>query len=206
VNVPLLELEHALRLIRPVAVLLAVQRLDCTPSLQETARMLQAADIPLGFGGGVFLRHPSLRERISGFFLGETFPEGLQAVGSLLQAPSRPGPAQEENPAFREVADSLLPAFSGIEAQVRRNLPHIPAETLHSALRYTRKQWLAALLLGDLTPLHAEAQWLAGLPDFRQIEPTFLDSYWQTWVQAVGDHLGPPASPILDRIRQLNPA
>ncbi len=197
VDLPLEQLEHALRLTRPAAVLFSAQLLTSLPALQTVGQALGAAGIPFGYGGRILNRQPSLRARIPGAFLGETFPLALDAVDVLMQAPAAETSIPEPQPAYRRAAAALALKAAVIAAQVQAALPQISPTSLRDALHFTLEQWRAALLLGDLEPLHAEMNWVTGMLQARDMDDGRLAAYWQAWRGAVAEHLGPDAAPIL---------
>ncbi len=197
-NVPEDRLKHTLSITRPMAVLYSAQLLTSVPALQATARLLQAEGIPLGYAGWVFNRYPSIRKRVAGFFLGETFEEALDSVEALSRVDVSQLEVQETPLRYRQAAEALALSASAIVAQMRLLLSHIPEKFLEQALNFTLEQWWAALQLGDLTPLHEEMQWIAHLLEFRSLDPSWLEHYWQAWRKVIFEHLGDLAIPILE--------
>lgn len=197
-DLPLQQLEHALSITRPAAALYAAQLLTSLPALQAVGQTLRDVGIPLGYAGWIFNRRPSLHARIPGFFLGETFPEALDAVDVLVKSPL-PLPDVPAAPAeYRQATEALSLASAGIAAEVTARLPQIPAESLQTALRFTLDQWRAALLFGDPELLRAEMDWVAGMLQSRALDDGRMEAYWQAWRNVVADHFGPAATPILE--------
>ncbi len=197
-NVPEERLKHTLEITRPIAVLYSVQLLGNVPALQSAARLLQAEGIPLGYAGWVFNRYPSIRERIPGFFLGETFEEALDSVEALKRVQVFGWEVPEVPPHYRQVVEALTLSAAETINQMRLRLSHIPEKFLEQALNFTVEQWKAALQMGDLSPLRGEMQWVAYLLEQRSLPSAWLNDYWKAWREVVFEHLGELAIPILE--------
>lgn len=197
-NVPEERIKHTLEIVRPSAVLYSVQLLTNLPALQGVGRLLQAEGVPLGYAGQIFNRHPSLCERIPGYFLGRTFEEALDSAEVLSRVDRITPEVQEAPPLYRQAAEALANFSSSITAQMHVRLSHIPRQFLDEALTFTLEQWWAALHLGDLNPLREEMQWIAHLLKYRSLNPSWLVDYWQAWREVVSEHLGELAAPMLE--------
>ncbi len=93
-DVPLARLDVAVRAIRPGLALSVAQTLTGAASLRQLADFVNAQDIMLAYGGGIFDRIPDLTEQIPGHYLGSELGAVPQRVERLLA--SRPMPANSE--------------------------------------------------------------------------------------------------------------
>ncbi|MDY0018435.1 MAG: MerR family transcriptional regulator [Anaerolineae bacterium] len=88
-SVPLADLERFIEEVRPLAVVLTAMRAETAQSLlalpQVFAPTLQAGTTLLAFGGQAFVEHREWREKIPGFYLGDTIPEGIDLLEAQLQ-------------------------------------------------------------------------------------------------------------------------
>ncbi len=90
-DVPIAQLDEALRAIRPGLVLSVAQTLTGAASLRQLADFVNAQDIMLAYGGGVFDHIPGLTEQIPGHYLGSELGAVPQRVERLLASlPMRP--------------------------------------------------------------------------------------------------------------------
>ncbi|GAB4533821.1 MAG: hypothetical protein Fur0018_23410 [Anaerolineales bacterium] len=198
-DLPLEQLQHALGITRPAAVLYAVQMLGSIPALQETAVALHKAGIPLGYGGRVFNRFPGLRARLPAFFLGERLPDALDGMGALVQIHPEFPPSTPVAPALQRAAEALRLHAPHITARVTEQARRygVGERDIDTAMAFNHRQWYAALRLGDLSPMRAEMRWVEGLLRVRGVEAALLETAWQLWRDAVAEYLGEAAAPIL---------
>jgi hypothetical protein len=85
-DVPIDRLEETSAAIRADLIILGAQQLATAATLQTTALTLQSQGIPLAYGGLIFNRVPRLRERIPGYFLGESLEDTLHLIERLVVA------------------------------------------------------------------------------------------------------------------------
>ncbi|MGB9634030.1 MAG: hypothetical protein ACPL8I_11920, partial [Chloroflexaceae bacterium] len=192
-------LQHVLAHLCPAAVVYAVQMLASVPALQKTAEVLRAAGIPLGYGGRVFVRFPTLRERIPAFFLGENLTDALENVDALTQISPKIPPAPPAEPALQRAAEALRLHTTRIASRVQERIVSygVGAEEATFVIRFTHEQGDAALRLGDLTPLHDEMRWAEGWLRARRVDDDALVMLWRLWQEALTDCMGDAAAPIL---------
>ncbi len=199
-DVPLEHLQEAMSLVQPSAVLYSVQTLDRVPALQATAQWLSTAGVPLGYGGRVFNRFPTLRERIPAFFLGETLTSALEEVELLTPMPLRFSTPPPVDPKLQRTAEALRLHAARIAAQVQEQsaLYGVGAQEAAFAVTFLHEQAEAALRLGDLTPLHAEKRWVEGWLHARRVEAEGVAMLWRRWEEALVACLGGDlAAPLL---------
>ncbi|HNS49940.1 MAG TPA: MerR family transcriptional regulator [Anaerolineae bacterium] len=101
-DVPVEQLDTAVSIVRPGLIIMAAQRLPSAATLVEGAETIQGL-APFAFAGGVFNRHPKLRDRVPGFFLGERIDYALRTADALLSG-SRVAPTPEPTPEEARVA------------------------------------------------------------------------------------------------------
>ncbi len=194
-NVPVERLETTVQATEPQLVLLAAQQLHSAATLLDAARLLEALDVPLAYGGLVFNLVPELRGRIPGHFLGESVEAAPQVTESLLTAP-RPTPEAEP------VADKYQQARRHFRQQVRRieaDLSQVEIEPDHLALanRELALNIDAALALGDMDYLGTDIDWIEGLMKNHQLPTEALYGYLRAYRQAAQAHLDEPGEPIV---------
>lgn len=206
-NVPVSRLQATVTTINPDLVILAAQRLNTAANLFDMGRVLQAAQIPLAFGGQIFSRLPTLRPRIPGHFLGERLEEALQLVeqwlGSMEALPPVPTPTPIDRE-YRQALANYRDRQGLIETEVwqalkQTELPPICVTGTNSDLA---RSIVAALTLGDLDFLSPDIAW--GKELIRQYDlPTDIPQrYLQAYHQAAQKHLDERGQPILTWLGQ----
>ena len=86
-DVPLDRLEQTLGQVQASLVVMPAMQLSSAATLLETANYLQKSQIPLGFGGRVFVQLPALRDCFPGYYLGDTLEEAAVTIERILQYP-----------------------------------------------------------------------------------------------------------------------
>jgi len=199
-DVPIERLHTVLEDASPAVLVLSAQMLSSASALLDIARAALESGIPVGYGGRIFNILPQLRERIPGYFLGETLEIGLAGIEMLIgeNLPMPEGvPAEEVSAA---AAEALVRAGDAIAFDVKRRMTplNIGATALDTALRFTHQQLLAALSLGDINFMQGELAWVEGLLEHRQIDPALLPAFWRAFRDAVLQHTGTQGQVIAD--------
>jgi methanogenic corrinoid protein MtbC1 len=190
-NVPLAKLDATIRRTQPELGVMIAQRLPTAASLLQGAELLNEHRVPVAYGGGIFNRLPGIRKRIPGHFLGESITNAPAVVEALLSG--RPGPS--EAPAPSEEYQHTLRAFerdqSRIEAFVYQRLGDREEFNgfLHLAISSMTENLRAGLMLGDISWLGSDIDWVGGLLEHQQIPSTILPGFLETYAQAVRDVL-----------------
>jgi methanogenic corrinoid protein MtbC1 len=200
-DLPVEHLGDAVRAARPDLVILAAQRLTAAASLRRAARVLQAEQVPVAFGGRIFARVPGLRRRIQGHYLGDSLEMSIGAIEQLLIDPS---PVAEVPPsaACLSAAEGLREKLSSIELTARKKLQRtdLVPEDMRRANEFFGPGLVAALELGDPAYLEPDLDWLKGLLSGRRLEPRHLETYLAAYRRGVNSEMGPAGRPITEWI------
>jgi len=208
-NVPAERLETTIAATRPQLAILAAQQLHSAATLLETAQLLEQESVPLAYGGMVFNLLPSLRNRITGHFLGERLDAVPQVVESLMTAP-RPAPAADAVPEIcRQARDHYQARLALVEVQMGQSLQAMGLTPSYLSLANAEfgSNIKAALTLGDMDYLGADIDWIKGLLKNHRIPVEALQSYLTTYQQALRDNLDERGAPIIawvDRVLREN--
>ena len=90
--------------------------------LRELASFLSEREVPLGFGGRIFVEAPSLQPRIGGHYLGDELAAAATAAERLL-ARSEPAPQVETTTAEYLIAhDHLASRIASLESALATSL------------------------------------------------------------------------------------
>jgi len=204
-NVPVEQLETTIETTSPQLVLLSAQLLRTAATLRSVAQLLQQQGVPLGYGGLIFNRLPAARQRIAGHFLGEEIEFAPQMIESLMTSP-RPAPVTED------ISNACLQALEHFEER-QGLIDTLVQQTLGSgAFEYNHvslANWElglninAALVMGDLTFLDANVDWVTSLLANHELPEDALSTYLHAYHQAAIEHLDEPARPITDWLARL---
>ncbi len=198
-NVPLERLESSVEMVRPHLVLLTAQRLQTAATLKEMAELLHQKGVAVGFGGRIFTELESLRDRIPGYFLGETIKGALDRVQELVPM-SRPLPAAKPiSPAFQAALSDFQFNMLPIGARVTQLMhadPITSGQTAWANLNLAQNV-VSALQLGDIDLLGHDIEWLTGLLSNHQVGLSSLGPYLQAYAQAASECLNGEGEPIV---------
>lgn len=201
-DIPTQQLAEATRTIKPDLLVLSAQQLSTAASLRRSLHTLQSLGIPLTYGGLIFNRVPSIRERIPGIFLGETIPDAVTMIEQLVVT----HPNLSSQPVIEAPQDQLARLYSEnrprIEALVNISLSQDAQQTefIATANAFFGNALAAALELGDPAYLEADMQWLKKLLTNRALSSSMLNPYFSAYHDAVEDILGESGSAIISWI------
>lgn len=204
-NVPLSRLDATLQQTAPHLVLSVSQTLHSTAALCEMASYVNAHSIPLAYGGGIFSQIPALTGRIPGHFLGNELSAVPQVVERLLAHPTEPPQVQPLSPAYADTLAGFQEKESLIVSSVSSALQTAGINPRHledANLNFTR-YITSALALGDIHFLDHSVSWLKGLLENYGLSPAAAARYYLAYRQAVEQHLGDSAAPILNWLAQF---
>ena len=192
-NIPALQIAETAAAIQPDLVVLAAQQLTSAASLQALAVSLQKLQLPLAYGGLIFNRIPSLRQRISGHFLGESLEEGLQTVENLLADPVPAPTALQVEDSTRRTARLFQDYRPLIERELAREIQRAGLEYnyIEEASLHFTNGLAAALDLGEISLLEADLNWVDQLHLGQQIPGErliyFLNAYQRVLLKLTGE-------------------
>jgi hypothetical protein len=159
----------------------------------------------LAYGGLIFNLVPDLTKRVAGHFLGEQLDKAPQIIESLMTAP-RPDPAAEPvAEAYHRAQQHFEARQPLLEAQVMQSLKAGGWTHNHLAMA-TRELNLninAALVLGDMSYLGTEIEWVEGLLKNHNIPGEALPTFLQAYYRAVRDQLDKRGEPVTHWLSKL---
>jgi len=199
-DVPLERLDATVRSTSPKLVIAVAQTLAGAAAMRKMAELLADQGTPLSFGGGIFNQIPGLVERIPGYFLGHDLQSLPQTVERLLvRAPVQPLPTPIP-PAYLAALEGFKRCESQIIASVNAALQDGPiaAQHIEEANTHLGRAIAAGLDLGEMDLLNHSINWLIGLLAHHNLAVNLAEVYFSAYRQAVEQHLGTQAQPILD--------
>jgi DNA-binding transcriptional MerR regulator len=206
-NVPFSRLDVTLQQTAPRLVLSVSQTLHSAAALSEMTSYVNAQAIPLAYGGGIFNHIPALTERIAGYFLGHELSIAPQVVERLLTHPAaapKPQPLSSANAtALAKFTEKEALIVSSVTAALQT--AQIDPRRLEEANVNFTRSITSALALGDIRFLDHSVRWLKGLLENYGLSSFLATHYYAAYRQAVQQHLGSHAAPILDWLAQFEP-
>lgn len=204
-NVPLARFQSALGTAEPSLVTSAAQQIKTAATLQDLGELLREEGVPLGYGGGIFVAQPPLRDRIPGHYLGELIRESPGAVERLI---SQPGPVPPVDPPpseYQRTRRVFREKLAGIGQRVRDGFTGVERAgfDLAEINTYMAEGILAALQLGDLAYLDREIGWVEELIVHHLPESSNLPEYLDIYHQSVRSELADEGRLILEWLERM---
>lgn len=200
-NVPLSRFVTTVESIKPNLIILTAQQLFTAAKLFEVAQAVAAEQqVMLAFGGRIFNMVPQLRQRIPGYFLGETMEKATHTVDRLLTF-GQPTPAVKSVPDFYQKAlETFREKQALIESDAWRLLQAegISYEHYTNANLHLSRDIYAALTFGNIAFLGAEIAWAEKLLLNYSMPVEALQHYLQAYHCAAQEHLHGPAALVVD--------
>ena len=203
-NVPLDRLEKMLKALHPHLVIVPAQHLPTAQTLQVMAEVVIKLQVPLAFGGGVFNRHPTLQQHISGHFLGEKLADIIPQVQRILQAPWPVPSAIAPEPECAAAVEHYNERLSRLEADLLQQFdPSIRTLLQRSGANGYLAQYItAALHLGDINLLGVDMEWIKGLIWAHHMPDAILHTYLQAYLTAAQQQLDQRGAIIIDWLQR----
>lgn len=181
-------------------VVLAAQQLTTAAALQSMAFTLGGRGIAVAYGGLIFNRVPQLRERIPGYFLGESLLEAVASIERLMAAPAVIPVVPDLDAAQRETTRLYqqkrpLIELSLVEALQKQGLP---VDYLNETNLFFGNALSAALSLGDPAYIEADLEWVTHLLAGRRISVDELIAYLTAYSLLIDDHMGKAGRMVTD--------
>ncbi|MCA9990727.1 MAG: MerR family transcriptional regulator [Ardenticatenaceae bacterium] len=194
-NVPLLRMEATIARNKPRLVILSAQTLFTAAHLLEMGELLQREQVPLAFGGLIFIMAPTLIDRIPGHYLGSDLASAPLLIEQLMISPTM-------QPARLRVSRSYIASLheyrqmqAQIEAHVWEKLQdgRITQIELKRANFNMARDITAALSLGDMSLLGYNLDWVTGLmtnhnyPVDSTTLQDYVNAYYESTQEALAD-------------------
>lgn len=200
-NVPVAQMEEALKVTQPALVILTAQTLPAAAEMLIMARFLQDEQMRLAYGGRVFNLLPQIRQKVPGYFLGETLTEAVGQVAEILGG-AEPMPTGQETPAaYRQAVTCFERQRPLLAWHVNQILAaeKWPEAYLQVANLHLAQNIRAALMFGDLDLVDPEITWVNHLlANTGRIPEAHLTHYLSVYYQVAQEHLEPDCRPVIE--------
>jgi DNA-binding transcriptional MerR regulator len=190
-NVPLNHLEAVVTSTRPTLVILVAQTLPTAADLLDMTLFLKDRGQRVAYGGLIFSRVPSLRQRIPGFYLGDRLEHAPHRVEEALGSPSPTTDYRPASEAMLTAARLFKTNRSAIDAEIQKGLDAsgIDPSHLDQAQEGLGDSLYACLKLGDPEPLQTDLDWLVGLLNHHGVDRRQLKYFMDIYAETVKSHL-----------------
>jgi DNA-binding transcriptional MerR regulator/methylmalonyl-CoA mutase cobalamin-binding subunit len=199
-NVPAEKLASTLDAVRPRLAVFSAQQLISAAQLQAIGSVVADRQVPMAFGGRIFVQTPSVQQSIQGHYLGDNLSmaaahaERLAGRGELSM-PVGPLPGE-----YTTALNHITTRKAALEAALTLSLAikgQSSAPFFGAGDNLTRNV-MAALKLGNLELVNGEVEWVAGLLSARKAAPGLLETYLAAYRQALMDTLDHRGQIIID--------
>jgi methanogenic corrinoid protein MtbC1 len=199
-NVPTEQFSNTVKNIKADLVVLIAQQLITAATLQQVALVLSGQNIPVAYGGRIFIIHPELRESIAGSFLGEDLLNGVENIDLLLVEKMKKRPSKAASPAYVATHDAYLAKRTQIESTFKELLEplSISPDDVNMGMHFLGENISAALQLGEMSHVSTEINWLKGLLRTHGSSEAQLIHFMQTYSQAVNKNINGQGKPIFE--------
>jgi DNA-binding transcriptional MerR regulator len=204
-NVPAGDLDVTINQLQPQLVIVSAQLLHTAAMIKDIARRTVAQNALLAFGGRVFNQLPQLRQRLPGYFLGETLQEAVQMAAHLLsQQPAIIQPEQPEQ-GYQQALTQFTAQQALIESQVWNTFlaAHKPTGHLAAINRDIAQTIIAALKLEDITLLGSDITWVENLLLSYRLPRESIVDYILAYNNAADNHLNESAAVVVNWLARL---
>ncbi|MBI5950261.1 MAG: MerR family transcriptional regulator [Chloroflexi bacterium] len=202
-NVPVEQFEETVKSVKANLIILVAQTLITAATLQTTAQALTNLRVPVGYGGRIFNLLPELKQRIPGYFLGDSVTAALETVESLLQAKVKSHPPTTPTQEYLEAHRTFTAGRFHIESAVieaARSIP-ISVEGLATGIQSLGDNIAAALQLGDMEYVTNEMDWLKTLLQTHPRPAQELADFMEIYSRAVDKHINGQGEPIKEWLK-----
>ncbi len=199
-NVPVDQFEDAVKSARANLVILVAQMLISAAALQAVALALKDSRASVAFGGRIFSAQPSLANRISGHYLGDTIQSAIEAAEKLLKRKIKPNTPKTPARKYQIALLGFVAKRARIENTVIESLPPSLANSdgVNTGIKFLGDNIAAALQLGDMKLVTAEMEWVKTLMRLRERPADELNFFMQSYSAAIDKHINSQGSPIKD--------
>lgn len=197
-NVPSERFEETVSKVKASMVVLVAQALTSAATLQSTVYSLLGQNIPVGFGGRIFITQKELAEYIPGHYLGNTVNGSIEQIEKLLKGKDKAKEAKVISQEYTTALHAFTSRRPHIENTIREMIEplSIDPEHLNTGISFLGDIITAALQFGDMEHVTSEVEWLKVLLQSHQRPPEELANFMNGYSRAVDKHINGSGSPI----------
>ncbi len=194
-NTPINELEGAIHTIQPRLVIFSAQSLRTASTLLDAAEYLAELDIPVAFGGYIFVSSPELVEYIPGYYLGEAMEAIPERIAQFMRDPDIEPVDKKPSQSYLSALEDFRSNRSTIESKLMAKLSQERFKSVSLSIinQDFGNDIDAALRLGNLQFMNDNLVWLRELmenKDYPKPNITlniFLQAYYNAAAEVLSD-------------------
>jgi len=181
-------------------VLLVAQHLISAASLQQVAHLLVNKNIPVAYGGRIFVLRPTMTEYIPGNFLGDNLGSAMGDIENVLKSKGVPGATKAASQGHIAAHQAFTSKRTKIESSLKEMLQPlaISPDDIKTGIDFLGDHIAAALQLGDMSHVSTEVDWLRMLLQSHSTHPEQLTAFMETYAQAVDKNINGQGKPIFE--------
>jgi DNA-binding transcriptional MerR regulator len=207
-NVPNTYMEETVEETNPNLVVMIAQGLITAATMLRTTRLLESKGISRAYGGGIFIRNPSLRDHIPGHYLGDDLTAALETVDRILRTGQEGKSVDPLKPDYQAAYDDFQVAEPKIKADAHAKLTAIGLAGSETA--YTLEQIsnliAASLSLGDIHLMDREIDWIRQYMVNLNLPIEALARFIKIYSEAIQDELGDRGKLIIEYLDGVHEA
>ncbi|HSM72532.1 MAG TPA: B12-binding domain-containing protein [Anaerolineales bacterium] len=181
-------------------VLLVAQHLVSAATLQQAAHSLANKDIPVAYGGRIFILRPNMTDYIPGYFLGNELGSAIGEIEKILKSKSIPRATKVASQEHVAAHQAFTFNRTKIESTFKDLLQPlaISPEDIKVGIGFLGDHIAAALQLGDMSHVSAEIDWLRTLLTSHNTNTEQLVQFMDAYAQAVDQNINGQGQPIFE--------
>lgn len=203
-DVPLLQFDETIQLVKPALVILTTQQLHTASHLRDVADYLRQSKTQVAYGGRIFNLLPELREVIPAHFLGETLESALENCELLISSSIKP---PKVSAATKHDAETAMyfqhnRTMINMYAFMETDKMGLPFEYMNTAIQFLGDNVYSAISLGRVDALKIELDWIRGLMGQHDVDPSTLEPFLSAYANSIEKAMGQSGKEISDWLIQ----
>ena len=204
-NVPLTDLDSTIQSTQPTLIISAAQTLESAASLRKMSEFLQSQQVPLAFGGGIFLQAPESIHSISGYYLGDNIAMISDMVERLVTTPPAMHTAPSISLEYAQTLDKFNHNQTLVIHKVAAAMQSISIKPAHLEIANTNLTHMigSALMLGNINLLDHSIAWLNGLLENHGLSQSGTVQFYAAYQKGIESVFGEEGTMIRDWLSKL---
>jgi DNA-binding transcriptional MerR regulator len=197
-NIPKEKLKETITSVKPNTVIMTAQHLETAVSLLDVAIHLSNRNIPLGFGGRIFVRNPNLHTKIPGYYLGNDLKNAANRIEEFLFNPLPTSNYIHLTTENQAAIEHYIDRIAEIEYELNKELlnNNISVEHIKTANRFMASNIQAYLQFGNMEYLRNEVIWTKEYLFNQNLDPEILQKYLTFYYNVTNKVLDERGNPI----------
>lgn len=205
VNVPIEDLEDTINQVSPDLVIYTAALITTAASLRQVALKVALHGVSFAFGGRAFSIHPTLAERVTGYYLGPVLDGAVQVVADILEKKLKPNKESSIQDKYNNTYKAFANVLPDINARMLALFDETPEDlgVIDMANQQFGGYLLAGLSLGDLSLVEHELKWASSLIKNSKMPEHLLKKYLEHYQDTVESEMGSDGQVLVDWLDEL---